>query len=464
MKKRSLKTQLSLTIVLVSLITVALISLLSNFLINLKFKDYVKNQNKEYASELKSAINGFYDPDTGEWDYNMIHAKGMTALYDGYIMKVYDNSEHKIWDAEDCDSNLCDQVMMDITKSMKEKYHNVQGAFVSNNYDLNQNGKKIGSITISYYGPFFFNEGDFRFLSALNTILVGVGIFSLIFSIIIGWLLARKISRPITKTIDITREIAEGNYDISFEGTTKMHELDELAHSINHLAGSLNEQERLRKQLTADVSHELRTPLTSVSTHLEAMTEGLWEPTKDRLKGCMEEIDRMTKIVKDLERLAEVESDNLRLNKTSVNIADIISNVIKNFEMELNNKNLEINFSGEAGNILVDKDRITQVVVNLISNAIKYTPDNGKITIQLSQTENEVILNVQDNGIGIDSGDLPFIFERFYRADKSRNRKTGGAGIGLAIVKSVVKAHNGSIEVSSNIDEGSCFTVKLPKK
>lgn len=300
-------------------------------------------------------------------------------------------------------------------------------------------------------------------ISIIWLIIEIIGICSLILSILIGWIRATRISKPILKTVDIAREISAGNYSIGFDDTTKTKELDELILSINHLAKSLKDQEELRKQLTADVSHELRTPLTTVATQLEAMIEGVWEPTQDRLKSCYEEINRITKLVRDLEQLAKAESNNLKLNKTSIKLVDIISSIIRLFEIEIKNKNLNITIDGDLGELIADKDRINQVVRNLLSNAIKYTLDNGHINIKIIDTEKSVIFNVEDDGIGISEKDIPFIFERFYRADKSRNRKTGGAGIGLAIVKSIVSAHGGKIEVESSLDYGSVFKVTLPR-
>jgi len=262
----------------------------------------------------------------------------------------------------------------------------------------------------------------------------------------------------------MTTEIAEGNYEIRFTEHTGTKELDALVSSINNLASTLEKQEVIRKQLTSDVSHELRTPLTTIGTHIEAMIEGVWEPTTDRLTSCYEEINRITNLVKDLEQLSKVENDNLKLNITSVDISEVIETIKGNFETELYNKSLNVSVVGTAGTIPVDKERISQVIINLLSNAIKYTPDFGKIEITLEDYETSLVIQVKDNGIGIPEEELPFIFERFYRADKSRNRRTGGAGIGLAIVKSVVHAHGGKVEVSSKLETGTVFRVLLPRK
>jgi signal transduction histidine kinase len=168
-------------------------------------------------------------------------------------------------------------------------------------------------------------------------------------------------------------------------------------------------------------------------------------------------------MVKDLESLARVEGDNLKLNKSEISLLEIASKVVNNQEKDIKNKSLSVEVKGENTKLLADGDRITQVVINLLSNAIKYTNNGGIIKIEIFEMEDYLGLSIQDNGIGIGKDDLPFIFERFYRTDKSRSHTTGGSGIGLAIVKSIVIAHGGKVNVDSEIDKGSRFTIKIPK-
>ena len=280
---------------------------------------------------------------------------------------------------------------------------------------------------------------------------------------IIGSLLAARIARPIRKTVYIAKRISEGNYSIRFEGKTKLKELDELAVAINCLTEGLAEQENLRKRLTVDVAHELRTPLTTLASHLEAMIEGVWEPSVDRLQSCYEEISRLSGLVSDLERLAKTESDNLVLNKSDVDLMVIAHSCYDRYEIEAKKKNISLVIAGSSTIVHADKDRLSQVMENLLSNAIKYTPEYGHIRIEVREAEESSIIMIEDDGIGIPEQELSLVFERFYRTDKSRNRKTGGAGIGLAIVKSIVTAHGGTVQAESSAEQGSRFTVTLPK-
>jgi signal transduction histidine kinase len=334
---------------------------------------------------------------------------------------------------------------------------------LSQDYDITQSGRQIGVVNIRFYGPYFLSDTDFQFLDSLNLLLVSTGLVCLLLSILAGAWLARRISRPIAKTAVIAQEISAGNYAIQFEGKTKTRELQNLVSSINDLANALSMQEALRNRLTADVAHELRTPLATLGTHLEAMIEGIWAPTPERLTSCHEEILRLGKLVSDLERIEKVESDNLNLDRAPTDLLQLARTVCGSFESELANKNLRLDIDGEACVISIDKDRISGVISNLMSNAVKYTPENGQISVLVQSSEHTSILIVEDTGIGIPESELPFIFERFYRADKSRNRGTGGAGLGLAIVKSIVTAHGGAVSAQSVLGHGSRIIITLPK-
>jgi two-component system, OmpR family, sensor histidine kinase BaeS len=461
--KYSLRTKLSATIAMVSLLTIAIISLFSNFLIEGQFKSYITRQQEATTKEIVSTLGQQYNSTTGLWDTDFVHTIGMYALYDGYIVKVYDLQKKTVWDAEECDMTSCTQVMDDITHRMITKYPQINGKFTSKDFPIVVGTRTVGTVNISFYGPYFLSANDFAFLDSLNMILIWVGAFSLALSVIVGIFIARRLSRPILKTAGVAKQISDGDYQVRIEKTTDTKEVNELILSINQLADSLGKQESLRKQLTSDVAHELRTPLTTLQTHMEAMVEGVWQPTTERLQSCHDEILRLGRLVKDLESLAKVESDNLKLEKTQVSLSDIVTAVLDSFEVALNDKNMKVSVQGNCPDISADHDRISQVVINLLSNAIKYSPNGGDISVTLSEKNQFVQLCVKDSGIGIPEKEIPLIFERFYRADQSRNRNTGGTGIGLAIVKSIVTAHGGSVTVESVLDKGSCFTVSLPR-
>ena len=218
----------------------------------------------------------------------------------------------------------------------------------------------------------------------------------------------------------------------------------------------------IRKNLTSDISHELRTPLTSIQTHLEAMIDGIWEPSKERLNSVNEEVIRLSHLVNQLKNLAKFDSYEDKLNLKNENLTQLIKNIIYNNESYALDKNIRIKYELEDVNANIDKEKISQVIINLISNAIRYTNLNGEILIKLYKKSDFIKIIVKDNGIGIPEESLDYIFERFYRVDKSRCRNTGGTGVGLTICKSIVDLHKGKIEVKSKLNEGSEFIITLP--
>lgn len=460
---RRLKGQLSLTMALIVLFTVAVISLLSNILISGEFEKYIGAQQKEKADDMISNFSGQYDGLTGRWNEEYLHGAGMYALYDGYIVKVYDREGAIVWDAENHDMSACHQVMTEISARMKKWRPDMQGSFAAHDYPLTQNGQAVGSLSISYYGPYFLSDSDFRFLGALNTVLVAVGLASLFAALLVSGVLARRIARPIIRTGYIAKQISQGDYSARFEGNTGTLELDELTAAINHLSDRLAGQERMRKQLTADVAHELRTPLTTLSSHLEMMIEGVWEPSAERLQSCYEEIGRLSGLVADLERLEEMEHENLALHKTRVDLMEVVRTVCASFAADLKKKDLFLTVEGGFSILEADRDKLCQVMVNLLSNAVKYTGAHGHICVRVEDGEDHATLTVEDDGIGIPPQELSLVFERLYRTDKSRNRESGGAGIGLAIVKSIALAHGGTVRAESRGEQGSRFIMTLPK-
>jgi signal transduction histidine kinase len=449
---------------IIVLLTVAIISFLANFLINQQFTNYLSKQQELKTQIITSSISQQYSAFTDQWNLDYVHAIGMFSLYEGYIIKVYDKQGAILWDAQAHDMNLCNQIMDEISDRMRIQYPQLNGDFTSVSYALEQSSQEIGSVSISYFGPFFLNENEFQFLRSLNIIIVSVGLLSLLVSLFVGHMLAKRISQPILKTIELTKQIAGGKYEVRLEEKSDTTELQLLISSINHLAESLETLEKLRKQLTEDVAHELRTPITILQSYLEAMTEGIWDASEERLRSCYDEVVRIGTLVGDLESLAKLEQDNLKLDKQRMDLRAVIEQVVSTFAAESMNKKLSISVEGSPIEVLADHSRMKQVVVNLLSNAIKYSGEGCSITFRLFNHKDGAGFLINDNGIGIPKEELPYIFERFYRADKSRNRMTGGTGIGLTIVKSIVQAHGGRVTVDSEQGKGSTFTVYLPKE
>jgi signal transduction histidine kinase len=461
--KYSLRTKLSISYIFIALVSVLFLSIFANLFLDRQFKAYVINKQEQKNKDTVNLITQQYKG-TGKWDGSTIEIIGMNALEQGLIIKVSDASGKMVWDATFHNNGLCTQMLSHMANNMRSRYPNWEGGYAETSYPVNYNFEKVGSVEIGYFGPYYFNDSDLEFINTLNKVFTGVGIFSLFLALALGAVMASRISHPISRVINAAQLISKGYFTERISDKSNTKEIGQLTSTINELADTLEKQDILRKRMSADVAHELRTPLATLQSHMEAMIDGIWKMDTQRLKSCHEEIMRIGRLVGDLEKLARYESENLILNKTEFDVSELIQNLIKNFETDFVNKGVNISFRGETGEITADRDKISQVLVNLVSNALKYTQQGGSVEVIASSLGNEIEIRVRDTGMGISNEDLPFIFERFYRADKSRNRMTGGSGIGLAIVKAIVDAHKGNIVAQSELYKGSEFIVTLPKQ
>lgn len=461
--KYSLRSKLSVSYVLVALVCVSLLSIFTNIFLDKQFREYVKQNQETKNKEIIKLVSQQYKVKE-KWESTAIESVGINALENGLIIKVKDLSGKMIWDATLHNSGMCNQMLAHYAQNMSSHYPNWHGGYVENKFPVYNNMKEVGSIDIGYYGPYYFNDNDLAFINTLNKLLIGVGIFSLMFALALGVFMAKRISTPISKAVSAAQMIAKGYFGDRVSEKSNTKEINHLTTTVNDLAETLEKQELLRKRMSQDVAHELRTPLATLQSHMEAMIDGIWKPDNERLKSCHEEILRINRMVGDLEKLSKYESENLILDKTNFEIVELTTRIINNFESDFIKKGLTIGLFGEKEKVFADKDKMSQVLINLISNAIKYTPEGGSVEVNIKGAEDITEISIKDTGKGIPEEDLHFIFERFYRADKSRNRLTGGSGIGLTIAKAIVDAHKGKIIVQSKLDVGTEFIVSLPKR
>ena len=460
--KNNLRRKLVSSYMLVALICVVLISILANFFLAKQFQNYVIKVHEQTVQAIIGSVNKQYNAKSG-WNKDVVQNIGITALEGGFMVTLKDSTGKTIWDAASYNNGMCQAMLGHMSQNMTKLYPNWKGIYEENSYPIIINSKNVGTAIIGNYGPFYYSDSELMFISTLNKIFIGAGIVSLLLALIVGVLMAEGLSRPILHVITTAEKISNGDYRTRSIVKSNILEIKNLTSTINNLAQTLQNQEILRKRLTSDISHELRTPLATLQSYMEAILDGVWEPTPEKINSCHEEIMRLSRLVGDLEKLAKYEGENLVLVKSEFNFTKLIKNIILNFENDYLSKEVDISFESSDILIYADKDKVSQIVINLLSNALKYTNKGGKVVIKVDQTDEFVELIVTDNGMGIPDKDLKFIFQRFYRADKSRNRLTGGAGIGLTITKSLVEAHKGEIMVESKLNKGTTFKIILPK-
>jgi len=283
-------------------------------------------------------------------------------------------------------------------------------------------------------------------------------------AVILGLVLSRVITRPMRQLTTSATGIAAGDFSQRVPQKGK-DEIGELSAAFNSMAEQLDNKEQVRRQLLADIAHELRTPLSIIQGNLEAWLDEVITPTPEQITSVHDETILLSRLVTDLRDLSLAEAGHLKLHKTSTDLDDIISIEFPGFEERAQEQQASIHcdIPSDLPPVFVDADRIRQVLRNLVSNALRYTTTGGTIKIRVdSSPPGWVTICVSDTGSGIDPEDLPYVFDHFFKADKSRHRGYGGSGIGLAIVKQLVEAHGGEVWVESQPGEGSSFYFTVP--
>ena len=305
------------------------------------------------------------------------------------------------------------------------------------------------------------------FLASVHHSLLWVGLAILLVGLAVSYLLARSITVPLRNLSRATEQIEQGNFDQQVSVATK-DEIGHLGMVFNRMAETLATNNNMRRQLFANIAHELRTPLAIIQGNIEGMIDGVIEPSKEQLSSLHEEAVRLNRLIKDLRDLSLAEVRQLALEKTLTDINQLVTRTMIMLKPMSDAKQINIETALAEGlpEVEIDADRISQVFYNIIVNAVRYSPEQGvvKVTTALTSEAGKQYLKISftDDGLGISAEDLPYIFEHFYRGDKSRDRKSGGSGIGLAIVKQLVEIHGGRVVVTSKLGEGSTFIVLLP--
>jgi signal transduction histidine kinase len=291
-------------------------------------------------------------------------------------------------------------------------------------------------------------------------------ILTVAFAAALVFVLSRHIVKPIRNISFGAMELARGNYDWRVKPTTR-DEIGELAVAFNRMAEELKLQDGLRNTFVANVSHELRTPLASVQGFIQGMLDGAIEQ-EDRdkyLEVVLGETKRMSTLITDLLSLAKIESGKFPMEYSEFDINELLRRGLLMFEQRIEAKNIDVdvNLCEEKINVWADEDRISQVITNLIDNAVKFSGENGKLKVWTFCTENKVHVNIADTGIGIPADDQPYVFERFFKVDKSHSQGTPGTGIGLSIVKRIIAQHGETIGLQSQEGQGTTFTFTLTR-
>ncbi len=423
---------------------------LLNYSIEGHFQDYISQEREQEMIELKEFLEDSY-AQYGDWQLDRQLLNRYIAD-DRILIYLADSQGNRIY------SNL---------RQMEQRSHGRMGESdfsfeQAKELTLFDNGNIIGylywkfeqdgSATHRRMGQESLSEEDFNFLADVNRTLYIVAIVMAIISIIVGLLLSRYITNPLVKMNKMASSIAKRDYDVQID-ISGNDELAQLGDSFNQMAERLSYLEKLRKESVSDLAHELRTPVAIIKNYLTAIKDGIFEAKKEIISELQEELSRLEYLVNGLEQLSEAEQKLLTLDKEELNIKAILNKTINSFKLEAKKREIELIFNCEAKQEKFfyrgDKDSLKTIFNNLLSNAIKYSYQGEDVIVELIKEES-IIIKVKNKGVSIPQKELPYIFERFYRTDKSRSTKTGGTGLGLAVTKDLVKAHEGKIKAESN--------------
>jgi histidine kinase len=303
-----------------------------------------------------------------------------------------------------------------------------------------------------------------NFQASFREALLLAAIASLPIALLLSFSVSRKVVAPVRSMMLASQRVADGHYDERVQANSS-DELGQLAHSFNQMAAQLEEVEEMRRQLIGDVAHELRTPLTVIKGSMEGLQDGILPATSETYQPVLREADRLNHLVDDLQELSRVEAGAYELHFAPLKLSSLKDTLTKRLGYRFKEKGIEFdcNLPQNLPVVQADEHRLIQVLTNLLTNALYYTPEGGKVSLQAHAKNNEILVSVKDNGIGVPPEHLDNIFTRFYRVDKSRSRHAGGSGIGLTITKHLVEAHGGKIWVESEgKDKGSTFFFTLP--
>lgn len=295
-----------------------------------------------------------------------------------------------------------------------------------------------------------------QFTELFQSSIFRVGALAVIASLIIGFLTSRLFTRPLKDLQNGLNKLRDNNYKTKLE-KTGTEELDSVIDDFNRLTEELKRVETLRKDLISDTSHELKTPLTSLLGQLQGVKDGVLELDEKRINSLIDQVDRLNNLVEKLQEFSRIRNKNYKLNLEKANLCDIVEEIVSQYQDKFNRNQINVTIDiPHDFKLKADKGLLKQIFINLIENTLKYAKASE---IKISFDDNKLIF--EDNGIGVSKEHLPYLFERFYRVEKSRNRNTGGLGLGLAIVKEIVETHSWKIEVKSEENKGTKFIIEI---
>lgn len=453
---KTLRSKILFYFLLVSLTGILIVSFSLQWGFEASFNHYINQNRSERIEQLINALKLEYKEQgtfTGDRVSQLLHEQAMT---DSLYYKLYTPNEILLMD-----STTIRGVMEGIGFS-SNPYQ--EDNWLNATEMIKIDGKPVGKLKVYY--PKGFIDSEYVFLQKIKKYLLTAVVLTVMLALFFSMLFSKRLTAGLKSLSSAVEELAHSKQNVRVPLDNLSLEMKQLGIAFNDLSMSLEKEEQLRKEFTGDLAHELRTPLATLRSQIEAFQDGIWEPTPERLKQSHSELMRLVRLVNELEKLLAAENPQIRLEKTDMEAGELLMAMRELVMPAFRQKGVDLTVHAVEKELWFrgDRDKIVQILTNVINNALKYTPEKTEVTISTIEEGELAGFRVKDKGMGISEQDLPHIFERFYRGDKSRARKTGGVGIGLSIVKALVEAHKGKITVESQLEKGSTFTILFPKR
>jgi signal transduction histidine kinase len=422
-----------------------------NLAVNSTFDKYISDNQQKRDSRIVSYFQEVYKRDKN-WTSDSGQEIQHESYMSNYCLTLLDKDKNVIW-------------AMDPNEILNMNEDNAGSEYRTTTFEITYDEEIVGYVIIGQYDPVLLSEQDVNFKLSINRNIAISVVVAIAFASLISILFSRQFSNPIKAASETSVDLTKGKYASKTDTKSKVVEINNLIKSINILGDKLQYQDDLRRRLVSDISHEIRTPLNIFQNNLEAMIDGVYSVTNERLVNLNDEVIRFGKLLNNLDILKELEEENIEYHMDKVNLEELLKKIYDTFSMHASRKNIKLDLQKKLKldyNILGDKDKLQQVFFNILSNAVKFTEEGGTISIDLGGDKNHISVEIKDTGIGISKKDLPFIFERLYRSDNSRNQ-IEGSGIGLTISKQILIHHSAMIEVESEEGVGTDVIVMFQR-
>lgn len=438
-----------LVMLLVSLITIVASTGVLSFVWEQHFKSYTRENVQRVADSTAGSISVAYQRTHGDWYGGALSAASSASMLNESIhIQVRDTDGNIVYD------DAKDEALGSVGLNSGD---NVATA------PIVSDGETVGTVYVRVAGSeTLLTQADAEFREKSYQAMILAGLAALVLAAIVGCVFARSLSAPIKRITNAARELKDGNY-AARTGLKGNDEIARLGYTFDLMAGSIEQNRKLERRLVTDVAHELRTPLMAIQSTVEAMIDGVFEPDPERLETLNSEVRRLSRLVDALLKLSRLESRTKPIERKKTDLTELLGTVVSTHQAYIQEAGLNLKFEYDPHvYVYGDADLLRQATANLISNAVRYTPEGGTITVIARKGDIMGQIIVRDTGIGLTAEEAKMVFQRFWRADPGRTRSTGGLGIGLSVVKEIVDQHHGWVRVEGRPNEGSCFTIYIP--